>query len=478
MNNDEKLCVACAEPIKKEALLCRFCNTSQDNPAFQKANSSPADSKQKTPKTLLAVVAALAVIGLATTALITLGNSGQDATLESDAPTKLLANGVAAPLTAENTQHGYLLENDRIPRLETCAEWDDFWDLEGPAVGFAAASVYESVEIAVSTQIYTKNQHLDSNLDGVICFYEEQASPVTPNPIQGDWYVALESVRAGLISNVDDPHPLDFAASPSTDPEHAEIIRKGVEYALKVWGPFIASDRPLAMTVVHPDDKKWFLDRWAKLGRDNTGEFWWDLAKGNGGGAVGVTPTGIPNMYFMASAAYPPPSGSVDYCVHEVAHFFESLNIEGVKTPDAPCWLVEGPATFIGFAMSYPDNLGKTVSQLEFERSSRAKGLVSYYSGGAGLSDGTLREDILNFPRNDDRCQHTGPQLGYNLGMFVAERLIADFGFQAFTDISISRAGRSLPAAFEYVLERDYEEWVDAQLIPYLQSELLKLSGS
>ena len=149
-------------------------------------------------------------------------------------------------------------------------------------------------------------------------------------------------------------------------------------------------------------------------------------------------------MYFMASADYPPPSGSVDYYVHEVAHFFESLTVEGVRTPDAPCWLIEGPATFIGFAMTYPDDLERTISQLTYERTTRAKGLVSYYSNGAGLSDGTLREDIVNFPKNDDRCQHSGPQLGYNLGMFVAERFIADFGFQAFVDTSVKRAGLSL----------------------------------
>lgn len=40
----------------------------------------------------------------------------------------------------------------------------------GPAVSFEALESYQGLDIAVSTQIYRKNRHLDANKDGIICF--------------------------------------------------------------------------------------------------------------------------------------------------------------------------------------------------------------------------------------------------------------------------------------------------------------------
>lgn len=82
----------------------------------------------------------------------------------------VLGNGVWAPTNPENSDHGYLLEEDRIPMLDTCAEWTDFWVYRGPAVSFESIESYPGLDIAVSTQIYRKNRHLDTNVDGIICF--------------------------------------------------------------------------------------------------------------------------------------------------------------------------------------------------------------------------------------------------------------------------------------------------------------------
>ena len=90
------------------------------------------------------------------------------------------------PNPAENSDHGYLLEDNRIPSILTCEEWEEFWVFEGPALSFAIAEAAANSEIAVSTQIYIKNKLLDKNQDGILCYFEDislsasASSAITP----------------------------------------------------------------------------------------------------------------------------------------------------------------------------------------------------------------------------------------------------------------------------------------------------------
>jgi hypothetical protein len=404
--------------------------------------------------------------------------------------TEVLAGGTdgwTVPSQDENSDHGYLLADSRIPRLATCDEWVNFWITEGPAVSFEVASVYDEPNMAVSTQIYLKNKHLDKDKDGVLCFFEGESKPLAvagglpknsetesgPTP---KWIDAALSVRSSINSEFDRSYPLDFSVSPNVVADHAETIRAGVELALKFWGPYIESNRPLAMTVVHPKDKAWFLDRWNSLGRDNTGEFWWNLAKGGGGGAVGWTEAGIPNMYFMTSESFAPPKGRVDYYVHEVTHFFQTLSLGADGEAGAPCWYPEGTANFIGFSMIYPEDEARTIYEFATARKERAKILMDFYKTVGGLSNDRLERDILKFPPGDPTCQHENPQFGYNLGMFVAEKLIIDHGFESFIEMTKKMASQSLSKAFETVNRVSYEEWVRDEVFPYITETLVSES--
>jgi len=412
------------------------------------------------------------------------------AQLSGNSTTDSLASGTEGwtiPAQAENSDHGYLLDDDRIPRLGTCDEWVDFWDLAGPAVSFEVASAYDEPELAVSTQIYLKNKHLDNDKDGVVCFFENESKPLiiaggeTKNSnAESDesqkWIDAVISVRSSINSEGTRSYPLDFSASPNVVASHSKVIREGVDLALKFWAPYIESNRPLAMTVVHPKDKAWFLDRWESLGRDNTGEFWWNLAKDGGGGAVGTTESGIPNMYFMASESFAPPSGPVDYYVHEVTHFFQTLSLGASGEAAAPCWFGEGTATFIGFSMTYPEDESRTIAEFAATRRDRAKILMDFYESVGGLSNERLERDILNFPPGDPTCQHETPQFGYNLGMFVSEKLIIDFGFESFIAMTKKMSSQELAKAFQTVNKVSYEEWVRDSLFAYITETLARES--
>lgn len=102
---------------------------------------------------------------------------------EPNSSAKTTSAGMKIPETPENSDHGYLLEDNRIPRLETCDEWKSFWVGTGPALSFAAASQYpDLINLEVSTQIFLKNQHLDTNGNGILCFEPEEVLALTALP--------------------------------------------------------------------------------------------------------------------------------------------------------------------------------------------------------------------------------------------------------------------------------------------------------
>lgn len=108
---------------------------------------------------------------------------------DADPNTQISESNWEIPRPGENSDHGYLLEDNRIPLIQTCAEWQKFWRFDGPAVSFEIADRFPNENLAVSTQIYLKNKTLDANGDGVICFNEDlemrsdQVPPITPTSL-------------------------------------------------------------------------------------------------------------------------------------------------------------------------------------------------------------------------------------------------------------------------------------------------------
>jgi len=310
----------------------------------------------------------------------------------------------------------------------------------------------------------------------------ENAAPESHSPAEGTtessefesdrdapWQAALDDAREFLAPRGAEAHPLDFAVSENVPAAEAETIRTGVTRALSILGPQIDSERPLAVTVVHPLDKEWFLERWEQLGRDNTGEFWWDKSQENGGGAVGWGDDLVPNMYYMVSGDYPPTGDEVDYYVHETLHFLQVLAFGDINDRDGMCWIPEGTAMFVGAALSYFDDNPATdsdrlasIEHYRFVRDDISTVLAEHYSSVDNLQD-QLVDDIVRFPAFDQRCQFDPPQFGYTLGMLVTEQFVLDFGSEDLFDFFYLLDENSISDAFFSATGVDYEEWVTSQ---------------
>lgn len=388
-----------------------------------------------------------------------------------------LENGVMAPVTPQNMLHGWSTDENQLLRFETCDEWDYWWVYEGPAVSTVAAAESGFPGMTISTEHYIKNQHLDEDKDGVLCFFENREKP-TPESGSMQWLKAFDVVWSSLENGKSSGDNLDFAASPSALPEDTNIIREGVEMALGAWSPYLSLDKPLAVTVVHPADKDWFLERWESLGRGGVDEGWFDAVSGTGGGAAGANPDGSISMFFMTGEDFTPPSGVLDFYYHEVTHVFES-QWRSAPTGPVACWTVEGPASFFGFSKTVPSDRESSLSVLAAMRVDRADFLSRHFEANGGLSEASIQKEVLTGMNSDDSCQFGAPYFGYTLGLFVVEKFLIDFGMEGFVSLTqqaMQASAESLPNAFKQAVNSDYEKWVSEDLTPYLLSEFKALA--
>lgn len=284
------------------------------------------------------------------------------------------------------------------------------------------------------------------------------------------WKSAVNKVRAGIGKGTKRAHPIKFSYSPSTNKAHAMIIKDGAVQALKAWGRYIESDIPLTVFVAHPKDRVWFKKRWESIG------VWEDWKQAferpvNGGGAVVIDKAGVPFMWYMASENFVPPKGPIDYYMHEVFHFYQSLDVApGISTSgDDPCWYVEGSATFLGHSMTYAST-SSTLAEMAPMRQNRMKQIRPYLVDSKGkLKEDLLKSVFLNGPKVSNDCQHQGPQYGYNLGYFVNERLVHEFGFEKLIKFSLAAKKAEWEEAFLATFGISAEQWASKSLVPTMR---------
>jgi hypothetical protein len=297
------------------------------------------------------------------------------------------------------------------------------------------------------------------------------APTITAKPLPADyWKSAVTKVRKGIGKATKKAHPMEFSYSPSTLKSHATIIKRGATKALKAWGRYINSDIPLTVFVAHPKDRAWFKKKWEEIGV-------WEDWKGaferpvNGGGAVVVDKAGVPFMWYMSAERFPPPNGPIDYYMHEVFHFYQSLDVApGISTAgDSVCWYVEGSATFLGYSMTY-ESTSRTIAEMTQRRDYKMKRIRPYLTDKSGkLKEGLLKKVFIEGPEDSNDCQHQGPQYGYNFGFFVTELLIYEFGYDKLIDFSLAAKKMEWEQAFLETYGISAEKWADSSLVPAMK---------
>lgn len=393
---------------------------------------------------------------------------------KSNSDKKSEINEVAIPSPAENSDHGYLLADNRIPRLENCKTWKEFWIFGGPAISFEVAAKSDHIKnLATSTQIYLKNKHLDFDTNGILCDEEDKNNneAVTEkfSETENVYRNAIEDIRSFRSSGIDGLE-IDAYKGSGVRVDTFNHYLGTVERAAEFWAQFNGGSNVVkSVSVLNNQARKDFESRRKQIGLPNFGEDWWKRSEEFGGGTVISDTQGLSHVWFRLKPGEPD-LPSDDYAFHEVTHSYQDVLSNGNLGKDVPCWFVEGYAMVVGLANSFDDE-ARNIEFYEFSRTERIKILNNYYDQFGINSDSELKKNIL-FKHTHIQCNTNEPLFGYRLGMLVSEAWISEFGFSASVEFIKSIQDGNFEENFESEFGISMDEWLTTKAFDYVKKSL------
>lgn len=383
----------------------------------------------------------------------------------------------SVPQIPENSEHGYLLADDRIPTLDSCEEWGKFWEGSGPAVSFAVAAGFPDIErLEVSTQIFLKNRHLDADGNGVLCLEgppsasggeESGLAEISLEGLSGYELVVADIRRYRQSSEpLTFPNLIQVYEDPSVDERMRDHYTRMVVRAAEFWAQF--SDSPSlvgSVNVFGHDSRDLYRQRQIAIGRDDLTLDAWTRAEGTGGGTVHTDASGKSHAFFRLNDR----GGDFpydDYAFHEITHSYQDGFAFQGNYENTPCWFGEGYAKAVGHANTSVDD-NENLRIYRGLRSSDAARLRIYFAA----IDEDLRTQVvetLQFTADHPQCTTEEPLFGYRLGWLTAEAWIEEFGFAATVDFMRTVAGQDFEAAFASYFGVPMDSWLSTSAADYI----------
>lgn len=386
------------------------------------------------------------------------------------------------PDPPENSDHGYLLEDNRIPSLTTCEEWDQFWTLGGPAVSFEVAKRNPQVlALAVSTQVFLKNQILDSDSNGILCDEDIaiQGEPIvdedqkaSPNNPESDLVEAVVSqIRSFRKTGENFELELDSFSGPNVERDVFDHYIGSVERAAKFWAQFNDGQSLVrSVTVVANDEQRVLLQRIEELGLPpSIAADWWPRAAEYGGGTVFQADDGYSHVFFRLK----PGRGDKpydDYAFHEITHSYQDGLGAISGTKDFPCWFGEGYAMVVGHANNSPSD-DENLRRYRQWQGETIQILGEYFSN-QNESLALELAKALNYGHSNETCNTQEPLFGYRLGRLVSEVWIGEFGFEATIAFMKNIEDFEFEAQFEKDFGISMDDWLYTRALPQIYEML------
>jgi uncharacterized repeat protein (TIGR02543 family) len=279
--------------------------------------------------------------------------------------------------------------------------------------------------------------------------------------------IVFEDIRNHFSFDYKETHPIDYYVSPSQSQEKADAIFEGMLIAAGLLATYLDGLDPISLTIVHPNDKEWYEEHEATLDLFDYGDPWFERTSMDGGAAVMESYSGRPHMIYNIPDKQIPDLVNMDYLVHETFHVFQLGRLSGDRfnrDRNLGCMYTEGGATLIGNVLAYV-NSRSAFNHFDNARNGRIEKMQRYYATESDVAN-AIYDQLVN--GQNDRCNVQEPGFGYNLGALVAEKMVLDFGIEAFMAMHYDFNRYRIDEVFEDRFDTNYFEWIEDEAVPYV----------
>ena len=298
----------------------------------------------------------------------------------------------------------------------------------------------------------------------------------TPSPsatpvLRSDYAKAYAEVERVYNSGSSVGIGFKFIISEDANRKFEALLKDSIEKSAKFWSAIYQPKGEFPVILGSPRNLKWVEDQ---LGR--YGHKWadWDLPliaqEGNRAsrGDVRINDQSAITFYVIGDRYENPDVSTRAFISHEFVHSVQ-VSLFNSRSAGIPNWAIEGSATFFGDAIA---SLISGNGLRDYENL-RKWSVRRNYPGSLALNSLTrdqLYELIRSIEVGGDGKTCAEPQLVcYTAGSIMTEKLVADFGFEKFSNWWSLSAKKNWYPAFEEAFGVNLDTWYQQVGIPYIQ---------
>ena len=263
-----------------------------------------------------------------------------------------------------------------------------------------------------------------------------------------------------------------FIISEDANKNFENLLKDAIEKSAKFWSSIYQPKGEFPVILGSPQNLKWVEDQ---LGR--YGHKWadWDLPaikqEGNRAsrGDVRINDQSAITFYVIGNQYENPNVSTRSFISHEFVHSVQ-VSLFNSRSAGIPNWAIEGSATFFGDAIA---SIISGNGLKDYENLRKWSVRRNYPSSLAlnSLTRDQLYEVVRSIEVGGDSKTCAEPKLVcYTAGAIFTEKLIADFGFDNFSNWWKLSAKKDWYPAFEEAFGVNLDTWYQEVGIPYIQA--------